>query len=238
MEHIRIDKLLSQALLLSRADAKKIIRSGTVFVNGTVCKSGDTKVDPYADNVEADGKKICYEKFVYIMLNKPSGVVSASKDPDDQTVVDLVQAHMRRKGLFSAGRLNKDTTGFVLITDDGDFAHRILAPGKHVPKTYIVTLERNVSDNEIKELADGPVLDGEKLLSVAVEVVDVCKNIYSVVLLEGRYHQIKRMFANQGNQVCALHRIKMGNLLLDHNLQPGECRLLSAEEVNKIAMKE
>ncbi len=237
MERIRIDKLLSLSLLLSRADAKKRIRSGSVFVNGKVCRTGDMKVDPSVDEVFADGKRVEYQKYVYIMLNKPSGVVSASKDPKEKTVVDLIPADIRRKGLFPAGRLDKDTTGFVLLTDDGDFAHRILAPGKHIPKTYVVTLERNVTDSEIKELADGPVLDDEKLLSVAVDLLDENNHIYSVVLMEGRYHQIKRMFAKQGNLVCALHRIKMGNLLLDEALKPGECRMLSADEVHMIAMK-
>ncbi len=237
MELIRIDKLLSQTLLLSRSDAKKKLRDSQVLVNGKVCKSADTKVNPSADVVIVSGQQVVYQKYVYIMLHKPAGVVSASKDPNEKTVVDLVPADIRRKGLFPAGRLDKDTTGFVLITDDGDFAHRILAPGKHVPKTYHVTLTRAVTDSEIAELADGPVLDDEKLLPVTVQSINEKENIYCVVLMEGRYHQIKRMFAKQGNPVLALHRTQMGKLPLDPSLQPGECKVLTADELSLITAK-
>lgn len=237
MELIRLDKLLSQALLLSRADAKKILRASEVFVNGIVCKNGDVKINPSEDSVFVNGKKVLYEKFIYIMMHKPAGVVSASKDPKEKTVVDLVPADIRRKGLFPAGRLDKDTTGFVLLTDDGDFAHRILAPGKHVPKTYLVTLTRTVTDTEIEELADGPQLDDEKLLPVVVKETDAANFIYEVILMEGRYHQIKRMFAKQGNPVCALHRTQMGNLPLDADLQPGECRVLTKADLDLITQK-
>ena len=237
MELIRLDKLLSQALLLSRSDAKKKLRDSQVSINGKVCKNADVKVNPSVDVISVSGQTIVYQKHVYIMLHKPAGVVSASKDPNEKTVVDLVPAEIRRKGLFPAGRLDKDTTGFVLITDDGDFAHRILAPGKHVPKTYRVTLTRAASETEIAELADGPVLDGEKLLPVAVQVICEEDFIYSVVLMEGRYHQIKRMFAKQGNPVVALHRTQMGNLPLDPALQPGACKVLSAEELAQITAK-
>ncbi|MBE6811570.1 MAG: rRNA pseudouridine synthase [Ruminococcaceae bacterium] len=237
MELIRLDKLLSQALLLSRSDAKKKLRDSQVAINGKVCKNADMKVDPSVDIVTVGGQPIVYQKYVYIMLHKPAGVVSASKDPNEKTVVDLVPSEIRRKGLFPAGRLDKDTTGFVLITDDGDFAHRILAPGKHVPKTYRVTLTRTVSEAEVAELADGPVLDDEKLLPVAVQAVCEEKYIYSVVLMEGRYHQIKRMFAKQGNPVVALHRTQMGQLPLDPSLLPGECKVLSAGELERITMQ-
>lgn len=237
MELIRIDKLLSQTLLLSRSDAKKKLRDSQVLVNGKVCKSADTKVNPSVDVVIVSGQQVVYQKYVYIMLHKPAGVVSASKDPNEKTVVDLVPADIRRKGLFPAGRLDKDTTGFVLITDDGDFAHRILAPGKHVPKTYHVTLTRAVTASEIAELADGPVLDDEKLLPVTVQSINEKENIYCVVLMEGRYHQIKRMFAKQGNPVLALHRTQMGKLPLDPSLQPGECKVLTADELSLITAK-
>ena len=237
MEMIRLDKLLSQALLLSRSDAKKKLRDSQVLLNGKVCKNADVKVNPAADVITVSGQTVVYQKYIYIMLNKPAGVVSASKDPNEKTVVDLVPSDIRRKGLFPAGRLDKDTTGFVLITDDGDFAHRILAPGKHVPKTYLVTLTRGVTAGEIAELADGPVLDDEKLLPVTVQVFDEPKNIYSAVLMEGRYHQIKRMFAKQGNPVVALHRTQMGRLPLDPALQPGECKVLTPEELSLITAK-
>ncbi len=238
MELIRLDKLLSQALLLSRSDAKKKLRDSQVSINGKICKNADMKVNPSADVITVTGQTIVYQKYIYIMLHKPAGVVSASKDPNEKTVVDLVPAQLRRKGLFPAGRLDKDTTGFVLITDDGDFAHRILAPGKHVPKTYLVTLTRAVSETEIAELADGPVLDDEQLLPVVVQAINKESYIYSVVLMEGRYHQIKRMFAKQGNPVVALHRTQMGQLPLDPALQPGECKILSADEIARITAQQ
>ncbi len=238
MELIRLDKLLSQTLLLSRSDAKKKLRDSQVLLNGKVCKSADEKVNPAEDEIVVSGVRVVYQKYIYIMLHKPAGVVSASKDPNEKTVVDLVPAEIRRKGLFPAGRLDKDTTGFVLITDDGDFAHRILAPGKHVPKTYHVTLTRPVSAAEIAELADGPVLDDEKLLPVRVTLLDDANNVYRVILMEGRYHQIKRMFAKQGNPVVALHRTQMGKLPLDDSLQPGECKVLSAYDLALITSKE
>lgn len=238
MELLRLDKLLSQALQISRTDVKKKLKSAVVTVNGAVCKNADTKVDADQDIVCVAGKRIEYKKYIYIMLHKPSGIVSASRDAKEKTVVDLVPAEIRRKGLFPAGRLDKDTTGFVLLTDDGDFAHRILAPGKHVPKTYLVTLSRAVTEAEMIELANGPILDDEKLLPVKTELVNAEEFIYKVVLLEGRYHQIKRMFAKQGNPVCALHRTKMGNLTLDESLAPGMCRILTDKEIAMIAMKE
>ncbi len=237
MELLRIDKMLSQTMLLSRSDAKKLLRSGSVAINGNVCKNADMKVDPSNDTVTVNGKKLVYEKYIYIMMHKPDGIVSASRDAKEKTVVDLVPSEIRRKGLFPAGRLDRDTTGFVLLTDDGDFAHRILAPGKHVPKTYHVTLSRSVTEEEAAELARGPILDDEQLLPVKTELLQDDIHLYSVVLMEGRYHQIKRMFAKQGNSVLALHRTKMGSLDLDATLQPGECRILSPEEVNMIEMR-
>ena len=234
MENIRIDKFLSQVMNISRIDAKKLMRSGVVLLNGAVCKDAATKVNCLNDTVVVNGKHLAYNKYIYIMMNKPDGVVSASNDPKEKTVVDLVPDHLKRRGLFPAGRLDKDSTGFVLLTDDGDFAHRILAPGKHVPKTYEVTLQRAVFDDEIAELASGPVLDNEKLQPVEVTLIDDDIHLYSVILREGRYHQIKRMFAKQGNLVLSLHRVQIGGLALDDTLLPGLCRELSDTEVDMI----
>ena len=234
MAAIRLDKYLTVACGLSRTEAKEYIRSSRVSIRGVLCRTADRKIEPATDPVAVDGIPVQYREHVYIMLHKPAGIVSASKDTREKTVVDLVPPELFRKGLFPAGRLDRDTTGFVLLTDDGDFAHRILAPGKHVPKTYLVTLTRGISPAENELLLAGPALDGEQLQTVRATCMDDEKHIYSVILLEGRYHQIKRMFAAQGNAVLALHRIKMGALALDETLQPGACRLLNDEELKRI----
>ena len=170
------------------------------------------------------------------MMNKPSGVVSASDSPSDVTVVDLIEGELKRPGLFPAGRLDKDTTGFVLITDDGDFAHRILSPKRHVSKTYRVTLKEDITEDESEMIRTGLMLNGEKLLPAKVKKLDG-EHVYEVVLKEGRYHQIKRMFARFSNEVTALERTAMGNLELDSSLKCGEYREMTAEEIMKVEMK-
>ncbi len=238
MSLIRLDKYISTVIHTTRSESKKKLRNGEVTVNGMICKNADAKIDTDKDVVYCCGTKLDWKEHVYIMLNKPSGVVSATNDPREKTVVDLVPDELKRAGLFPAGRLDKDSTGFVLITDDGMFAHNILAPGKHVPKTYIVQLERAVTQTEIYELAEGPMLDGERLLPVFVESQAADALQYRVILQEGRYHQIKRMFAKQGNQVLSLHRIKMGALRLDESLAPGACRELFPEDIDLIIKKD
>lgn len=238
MSLVRLDKFLSNTKNITRSEAKKKLRSGCVAVNGVVCKNADAKIDTEKDRIFCDGSALLWKEHIYIMMNKPDGVVSASNDPRDRTVVDLVPEELNRPGLFPAGRLDKDTTGFVLLTDDGVFAHNILAPGKHVPKTYLVGLTRLVSEEEKNYLSDGPVLDDEKLLPVSLSCVSEQEKLYNVILQEGRYHQIKRMFAKQGNPVVCLHRTKMGDLFLDDALSPGECRELTPEELASICKKD
>ena len=173
------------------------------------------------------------------MLNKPQGVVSASDSDKDETVVDLVPDELYRKGLFPAGRLDKDTTGFVLITDDGDFAHRILSPKNHIFKTYIAGLQHELSDDDIKSLENGIILgDGTVLKEAKVEVIKgEDKPFVRIMICEGKYHQVKRMFAATGNKVISLHRSKMGQLQLDDNLKPGECREITPEELILVTEK-
>ena len=203
---MRLDKYLAETAQCTRSEAKAMLSKGRVQVNGAVCKKGDTQLKE-SDTVAVDGKVLCYQQFVYLMLNKPEGVVSASTDKRDTTVVDLVGDAYPRRQLFPAGRLDKTSTGFVLLTDDGTFAHDILAPKRHVAKNYTVTLDTPLTD------------DG---LTVRV------------VLKQGVYHQIKRMFGVYGAGVNALHRDAIGGLALDEGLAPGQWRELSAEEVSKI----
>lgn len=238
---IRLDKFIASQIGVSRTDAKKMIRGGAVTVNGSVEKSADMSVDTSSDTVACGGKPIGFKKHIYIMLNKPQGIVSASRSEDERTVVNLVPAELFRKGLFPAGRLDKDSTGFVLLTDDGSFAHSVLSPSHHVPKTYLVTASDALSKEAMNGFRQGiPLSDG---ITKPAEIEfagfsDVDKPIYRVTLTEGRYHQIKRMFSFSGSAVTGLHRISFGGLSLDSGLLPGECRELSPVEVKLIAEKQ
>ena len=229
MEMIRTDKFLSMQLNMSRSDAKKLLKSGNVTVNGKTVNKGDFQFDPSDSRVTVNGRELIYKKHLYIMLNKPVGVVSASQSPGDMTVIDLVPEELRRPGLFPAGRLDKDTTGFVLITDDGEFAHDILSPSKHISKTYSVELERDVKPDEFELFTAGMEL-GDILLKPA-SLKKTGELRYEIIITEGRYHQIKRMFASVGNRVTALHRTMMGALALDDTLAAGQCRELTDEEL-------
>lgn len=213
-----------------------MLKKGRVSVNGTVTKTADTKCAD-SDIVTADGEQIAYSKFVYIMMNKPQGVISASDGKGEKTVVDLLPDDMKRRGLFPAGRLDKDTTGFVLLTDDGEFAHSILSPSKHIDKTYVAHLDKPITAELVEDFRSGMTLNGEKLLEADVAPIDGDLTVCKVVLRQGLYHQVKRMFKKHGITVTALDRVKMGNLLLDSSLKPGESRYLTAEELDLICGK-
>lgn len=232
----RLDKVLSSFYSLSRADTKKLMKKQCVKVNGVVTKSLDIKVDPDKDDITVDGQKIVFKKHIYIMMNKPEGVISASDDKSAKTVVDLVPDELYRDGLFPAGRLDKDTTGFVLLTDDGDFAHRILSPKNHIEKTYHAVLERQLSEKDIEHFLSGVKLkDGTLCLEAKVRMLE--GTTAEVIIHEGKYHQVKRMFAALGNKVIALRRVKMGNLPLDENLPEGDCREITSEELKLIEQR-
>lgn len=232
----RLDKILASQGTLSRKEVKEIIKKGRVTLNGKVIKDSAVKIDAQTDKVCLDGEELMLKKHIYIMLNKPQGVVSASESDTDQTVVDLVPDELYRKNLFPAGRLDKDTTGFVLITDDGDFAHRILSPKNHIFKTYLARLDHSLTESDIEMLENGITLaDGTTLKEAKLEIVEEGESpLVKIIICEGKYHQVKRMFAAAGNKVVALHRSKMGNLELDESLNPGECREITPEELVKI----
>lgn len=236
MKKERLDKLIASQGLLSRNDVKNMIKRGEVSVNGSIVKDSSLKVS-YEDNIKVKGEPLLQTEFTYIMLNKPKGVVSASEDKRDKTVVDILPDELKRKNLFPAGRLDKDTTGFSLITDDGDFAHRILSPARHVDKTYIATVSDKIDfENAEKAFSEGVVLgDGTVLLSAHLELIeDEEKQVFKVVIKEGKYHQIKRMFASLGTSVVELKRIAIGGLALDASLQEGEARLITEGELKLI----
>ncbi|MBR2316077.1 MAG: rRNA pseudouridine synthase [Clostridia bacterium] len=232
----RLDKILSFALKISRTDVKKLMKKQSVTVNGAMVKSGDIKINPDMDEIRLNGSMVIYQKYIYIMMNKPEGVISASNDKSQETVVDLVPEELRRDGLFPAGRLDADTTGFVLITDDGDFAHRILSPKNHVEKTYHARLAQRLAEGDVEKFLTGIELkDGTLCLEARLSVLEDGDNpLVEVVIHEGKYHQVKRMFAALGNRVTELRRIKIGGLSLDERLAEGECREITKEELRLI----
>lgn len=235
----RLDKIIASQGKYSRSEVKKLVKGGRITVGGTVVKSADMKLDEGSD-IAIDGVSINYRKHIYIMLNKPQGVISATEDRTQKTVLDLVPEEFYRDGLFPAGRLDGDTTGFVLITDDGEFAHRILSPKNHIMKTYHATLRDELTDDDIIRFKEGLTLgDGTECLEAYVSVLEKGEtNIAEIKICEGKYHQVKRMFASIGNKVLALRRVKMGGLELDSNLPEGECREITAEEIELLLTKE
>ncbi len=231
---MRIDKFLSTQTAYSRSDIKRLAKSGAITVDGEVIKSADLKIDPEKNRVAVAGKEVVFKNHIYLMLNKPKGVVSATEDRDLPTVVDLVKGEFSHRELFPAGRLDRDTTGFVLLTDDGDFAHKILSPKNHVPKTYSVSLDLPAPPNAEEAFEKGVVLgDGTACLSAKAVFSSDRKN-GEVIIREGMYHQIKRMFASLGCHVVELKRTKMGDLSLDKALKEGDYRELTAEEIRLI----
>lgn len=230
----RIDKVISVALNVSRNDAKGFIKKRLITVNGEAINNSSIKVDENNDEIFFDGKQIRYNKFVYIMMNKPKGVISASEDGKGKTVIDILPQEMKRKNLFPAGRLDKDTTGFMLITDDGDFAHRILSPKNHIPKTYVAALDKPFDDNIVKEFEKGIELKNDVCMPAKIKALDKDYMVAQVTIKQGMYHQIKRMFLKYSITVLDLKRIKMGALELDDSLAEGECRYISDSELQLI----
>ena len=234
---MRLDKYLAERTGMTRSESRKAITKGRISVDGAICRKADAQLDENTAAVALDGTPLAgaYQKFVYIMLNKPEGVVSASRDKKDTTVVDLVAADFPRRELFPAGRLDKTSTGFVLLTDDGGFAHDILAPKRHVSKTYTVVLDTPLTEEMCAGFAAGVTLaDGTALSPAQVTALSQDRLTVQVVLKQGVYHQIKRMFGVYGAGVNGLHREAIGSLGLDPDLAPGQWRELSLEEVSKI----
>ena len=234
---MRIDKLLSDMGLATRSEARAACKSGQILVDGKAVRDSSAHVDPEKQSITFRGRDISYRKYTYVMLNKPEGYVSATEDRSEKTVLDLVGDELSHRALFPAGRLDKDTVGFVLLTDDGDFAHRILSPKKHVPKTYIAKTDKPCDDGVVRAFEEGARLaDGTVCLKAELRFLNEEKTLCEVVICEGMYHQIKRMFASCGRHVVSLERVKMGALPLDPTLKRGEYRELSSEELGLISM--
>ena len=228
---MRIDKFLGLTGCASRAEAKKLIRSGAVTVNGVAVRSADTKLDPEKDRVLFCGKEVVYRKYTYIMMKKPQGVVSATEDGREKTVIDLLPGDMRKTDLFPCGRLDKNTLGLMLITDNGDLAHRLLSPKSHVEKKYYFRSRFPVTEEEAGRFENGLTLeDGYETKPARIELRgDGDEGI--ITLVEGKYHQIKRMLEALNNKITYLERISFGPLVLDEALDRGEWRYLAEEEI-------
>lgn len=234
MGKIRLDKYLADMGLGTRTEVKNDIKKGRISVNGQIMKSPEYKIDIQTDVVLSDGKEIAYEELVYYMLNKPQGVVSATEDRRDKTVLDLI-SEKKRKDLFPVGRLDKDTEGLLLITNDGELAHNLLTPKKHVDKKYFVRLKTPLSEENRKRLEKGVDIGEDKLtLPAQIFVLNKEKDEAEIIIREGKFHQIKRMFHAVGNEVVFLKRLSMGSLVLDEALLPGEYRLLTPQEIERL----
>jgi 16S rRNA pseudouridine516 synthase len=231
MADYRLDRLLAEAAQMTRTQARRAITMGRVTVDGQPCRRPEQKIAPKAALV-LDGSPLCWQQYVYLMLHKPQGVVSASRDAKDVTVTDLVKGDYPRRTLFPAGRLDKDSTGFVLLTDDGALAHDLLAPRRHVDKTYFVKVDTPVTKAMEQGFIQGVTLaDGKRMLPA--ELLPDAKDPFAatVVLHQGVYHQIKRMFGVFDAGVVALHRVAIGGVVLDAALAPGASRPLTQSEL-------
>ncbi len=238
MQIFRLDKILATQSTDSRKDVKQLIKKGVVTINGVVAKSGKEKVDIDVDIVKISGEIIMLKKHIYIMMNKPKGVVSATEDEKFSTVIDILPEKLKRKGLFPAGRLDKDTTGFMLITDDGEFAHNMLSPRHHVDKTYTAVLDKYPEKEIEAEFLKGVKIGADEICKPAKLIfLDKIIPKVQVVISEGMYHQIKRMFAVYGYTVVELKREKIGKLALDSKLAEGDSREITDAELALIFNK-
>lgn len=226
---IRLDRFLTQLNICTRSEAKEILKKGRVRVNGIVCKNGDFKINELTDNVTMDDKTLIYEKNVYFMLNKPAGYVSATTDNRDKTVLSLLE-NENIKNIFPVGRLDKDTEGLLLLTNDGELAHNLLSPKKHVDKTYRVITKHPVTKKQTEELIMGVDI-GEEKNTLPSQVKQIGDYEIHLTICEGKFHQVKRMLKAVGNEVVYLERLRMGSLILDDGLLRGEYRKLTEKEI-------
>lgn len=227
---MRLDKLLSSSTKLTRSQAQKELKNGYVTVNGKTEKRGDLKVDPYTDEITYHGQTINYSEFTYVLLNKPQGYVSATEDDAQLTVLDLLPPEMKKLGLFPCGRLDKNTTGLIVLTNDGVSAHNALAPKKHVTKKYLFTTADPYNGDDIRAIEYGITLkDGYTTKPCKIEKIDDFSGY--IYLTEGKYHEIKRLFGARRNKILTLKRVEFGNFTLD-GLSEGEWRYMTKEEIS------
>lgn len=236
MALLRIDKILSSQEIASRKEIKMLIKQGRIKADGKIVTKPEDKFDPENCEITLDDEPILYKRYIYIMLNKPKGVVSASRDSREKTVLDLLPPELRRKDLFPAGRLDRNTEGLLIITDDGEFSHKLLAPKSHVNKLYEAVVDRKLTESDVEKFRAGISEGGDDFLPADMKIIG--ENTALVEICEGKFHQIKRMFHAVGTEVLELKRLRIGGLLLDEKLSLGEARELSSEELKKALSRE
>lgn len=233
---MRIDKLLANSGFGTRTEVKKLLKSGVVLVDGKLIKDASIHVDPEKSKVSVAGEDVVYKEFVYFMMNKPQGYISATEDQYLKTVLDLLAPEDIAKGIFPAGRLDRDTEGFLLLTNDGQLAHQLLSPKKHVPKTYFARIDGVVTEEDVEKFKIGVTLeDGYETKPAHLVILKSgLESEIELTITEGKFHQVKRMFEAVDKKVLFLKRLSMGKLNLDESLQLGEYRELTEGELNLI----
>ncbi|PQP80193.1 16S rRNA pseudouridine(516) synthase [Paenibacillus sp. PCH8] len=238
---LRLDKILSHMGVGTRSELKKMVKQGRIHVDGKSVKDSGVQVNPEVNVIEADGERIVYREMIYLMLHKPQGVVSATEDNRDKTVLDLLRKEERVFHPFPVGRLDKDTEGLLILTNDGPLAHDLLSPRKHVPKTYEARVLGNVDDEDVQRFKAGVQLDdGYETLPAELTVLgqeeteEGIVSLISLIIHEGKFHQVKRMFQAVGKRVIYLKRVAMGELELDSELAIGSYRELTADELDRL----
>lgn len=237
---MRLDKFLADMQLGSRKEVKQRIKKGQVLVNGEVIRSDKFQVDEHKDEVIFEGETVRYQKYFYYLLNKPQGVISATVDSYEETVLDLFDDEAYRDDLFPVGRLDKDTEGFLLITNDGALAHQLLSPKRKVEKEYLAQVSGVMNAEDIERFEEGLVIDGGEICLPAKLIIDDTNpaentSVIRLILHEGKFHQVKRMVQAVGKEVVYLKRIRMGKLTLDPTLALGEYRELTKEEIEQLS---
>ena len=236
---MRLDKFLANSGIGTRKEVKEILKNKKISVNDAFVKDGKIQIDEEKDIVKYEDNIIYYKPFVYIMMNKPAGVISATEDNHHKTVIDLLNDQYRTYDIFPVGRLDIDTEGLLLLTNDGILSHNLLSPKKHVDKKYYVKIANPLTEEDIKRLENGIKLE-ENFITKNAKVEIICNNsknneyLAYITISEGKFHQVKRMFKAVDNEVLYLKRVKMGNLLLDENLKLGEYRELATEELDSL----
>lgn len=231
----RLDKILANLGYGSRKEVKALVKNGDVEINGILVKDSSMQIDPEKSEIVVSGEKVKYRKFIYLMMNKPAGVVSATFDNYDETVIDLIDEEYKAFDPFPVGRLDKDTVGFLIITNDGEMNHRLISPKWHVDKVYYAEIDRKVDANDIERFKEGIILDdGYKCMPAKLQILNADENgsEVKVTIQEGKFHQVKRMFNSVDKNVVFLKRISFGPLALPEDLNEGECRELTEEEIN------
>ncbi|MBS5318443.1 MAG: rRNA pseudouridine synthase [Gemella haemolysans] len=233
---MRLDKFISTTTTLSRAEAKKVIKKG-ILINDKLIKTPDYKIDEFKDQVIVNGNRLVYQKYVYIMMNKPKDTVSATEDVIERTVVDILRDEDRIYKVFPVGRLDKDTEGLMLLTNDGELAHKLISPKKDVEKKYYVEVSGELKNEHLKIIKEGVILeDGYRCKPARLEILDSSEgnSKANIFITEGKFHQVKRMMKSLGATVTYLKRLSIGSLKLDENLKLGEYRYLTDDELNKL----